>query len=1252
MKKMKFSRCLSLLLILSFLLSFGPVFVGAEETGNTEDAEEDDTVADLLVYRTFDEGWDFANGVSDVRKLNNFCIDYETTATYDYNYFWRMEVLNASDGYSEMTVPSIKTGATVLAFDAMSDDYANVGTIYYRASDNITKNVFAIKNGKAYLYDMEMGPVDENWRHYVLILDWDTMTATASVEGDGLTNESGLSVKRLEKTKTITHGQGLQFFRFGFSSNSTVGLSWCLDNLSVHNGPKRELTEEEISANAPGRLVNKEALKTVTIKKSGETTTDEDLFKHMLCMKVGVDYALLNEERVAIFDDGKYGAPVEIDGIIYVPLDIILTYIGFPYYVHPDGLSYDISTGTSATYLSVGRDSAVVSGKTVELNAAPCFIKQTVDGEEKSYLAIAMDDVELLFADEDHPDTSIYLTYDKMGLIIICGQDDIVDRSTGLTMMINLMKQFVFDNPSADTFYEDVKTYTNNFQHPYILTNQDRFDELNAIYNAKTPADPNYNSPLRTPLQNLVRTATKAYEQWAYVDEEGNYISLKPERIANGDLLNPNDVLGNYGYDPAGGRLNASAEKMTQLQSWAFAYQVTRDIKFAYVAYDYAIEMGKWDHWGPAHFLNCADATSPIAIAFDWLYNAFVEIAKTDSTRTPEKIADIIYTHGVYQGYNAVVNNACDWPNSITNSFRYDNFTNNWNAVCTSGMVIGALSILQYDQYRVQASKTTELSLYALGDHGLGQYAPDGSYIESPGYWSYGTNTFFRLCAALESAAGTDYGLMDCWGIDTTCYFAVQSESSDYNIWNYHDGGEGSQDGSWFFYAGTHFNDNNLCAVRAHQLANGKSYTQYDIIFYNEDASQGKPQMELTYYMEGIQAYTVRSSWEKQAIFTGIMGGEGNIAHGNIDSGNFIYDNLGTRWIKDLGSDQYNMYGYFNTGIRYRYYRLGTEGSNVVMITSEQGNMPYGQDINANTVITKHYENEYGGYAILNNTPAYAPYTMQAERGVMLTNNNKTVVVQDEIVFAKVEEVYWFAHTLKSLNPEISADGQTAYLSRYVNGTKQVIRLSLVTKIRGLKFEEMSVYDYVLDITFRTELNETVEVYGKSPEYDRSKFTKFAIHGENVLNFNVAVVIEEVDKVNSTQEVGYEWTPMAKWEPYESMNSGDTPVPDPDADTDTDYDDMKNKTYTRADMLDAMDIFYELDEEQKVFTSQIKDGYLALYTSYRVMENNPSMTGKRYQEALERYNTYKAKYDEHLANVNATQKTIRDVGYALMGISE
>ena len=74
---MKFSRWLSLLLILSFLLSFGLVYVSAEETGDEGEEEEKELPVSLIYYRTYDEGWNFTNGVSDARKENNFYIDYE-----------------------------------------------------------------------------------------------------------------------------------------------------------------------------------------------------------------------------------------------------------------------------------------------------------------------------------------------------------------------------------------------------------------------------------------------------------------------------------------------------------------------------------------------------------------------------------------------------------------------------------------------------------------------------------------------------------------------------------------------------------------------------------------------------------------------------------------------------------------------------------------------------------------------------------------------------------------------------------------------------------------------------------------------------------------------------------------------------------------------------------------------------------------------------------------------------------------------
>ena len=122
------------------------------------------------------------------------------------------------------------------------------------------------------------------------------------------------------------------------------------------------------------------------------------------------------------------------------------------------------------------------------------------------------------------------------------------------------------------------------------------------------------------------------------------------------------------------------------------------------------------------------------------------------------------------------------------------------------------------------------MNLGTLAKYGLNQYVPDGSYVESPSYWSYGTNTYFRLMASLLSATGDDYGFMDAWGIDTTCYFAIHSESSDYRTWNFNDGSVGKQDSSFFFFVGNYYGDNNLVKVRKKHLDNGKTYSLYDIL--------------------------------------------------------------------------------------------------------------------------------------------------------------------------------------------------------------------------------------------------------------------------------------------------------------------------------------------------------------------------------------------------------------------------------------
>jgi hypothetical protein len=154
---------------------------------------------------------------------------------------------------------------------------------------------------------------------------------------------------------------------------------------------------------------------------------------------------------------------------------------------------------------------------------------------------------------------------------------------------------------------------------------------------------------------------------------------------------------------------------------------------------------------------------------------------------------------------------------------------------------------------------------------------------------------------------------------------------------------------------------------------------------------------------------------------------------------------------------------------------------------------------------------------------------------MLVTNDRKTVVIQDEISFKKFEEVMWIGHTAADI--EIDKSGKVAYLTNYdENGKVYVLRASLVSRV---------------DFRFETETTDTGRVlkntYGNSDykanggvlPYSRSGIQRLVIRSGPVLTFNVAVVLELVDGVDSSMPLGYDWSLMASWEPIaEGANTG------------------------------------------------------------------------------------------------------------------
>lgn len=1297
----KINRIISFLLALSMLLSALAVMSFADGEGGSTTPEN----IQLYINRTYDEGWDYTNGIDGsaaITKDNLFEVTREADNDGYYNYFLLLEALNTSDGFFNVKLgDSVPDNGYVIEFDIKIDSYCNLGNIIeLRSRKGDWTFPLAIKDNKivfspdksSNLYSYDIG--DGEWAHVSYEFDFTpcedeappTVTVTfGDAEPYTYTLASGFS-------------SGLQLFRICFDGNrptDTVGMSYCLDNFKAYGGTNKVT---DVSSLGYGIYVDADAAKTIDIVKDASSEGDSaNIIEQALIMKVGVNNMLLRGKKTQILD-GTYGAPMRNeDGKVIVPLSVLLGYFGYPFYEHPDHRSYDISTGLSATYIVAGRDMATVGNERVRLNVTPGYY--SLDGGEE-FFGVGIDDIETLFP-------GYYLTYDDMGLIIIAKQGNVVNRDNGLTVMISIMNRFVFDsiNDDEDAFtgesvIDDIAEHFADKKgaktHPRLQATSETFDSLAEFYN--DPDSTAYPETYRDYIKQqvdyalmMVRLRFKKNTDGNYEFKSGNfnyYGTMTPcypyqhyyvyERDASGKyVVKPGktgtDMYGKTAYGDGydlGGR--SQLQKVTtELRDYGFAYQMLKDSDpesakmLVECFYLYMKALGEWVHWGEGHFLNNADGAKYAILGFDWIYNGFDADDDGGDARRAE-IAQIFYEKTVFPAYAQFIGK---YPNPSVRVSGVGSYAgniwvtknDNWVEVCSSGVLLTCLGIAEFTGMTAQFERVTYESetvlpatiKYIMVDviDSLHAYAPDGSFMESSTYWAYGTNAFFLMVEGLVSATGKDYGYMDSYGLDKTCYYALHIESSDLSLWPYHDANATGMETYMYSFAGHWYGASDIVKVRYDRVISGGGCEYEDLFFYYPEDVSGEGKSEtLDYLAEGIDTYLARSSWERGAIYTGLHGGPNFYDHGNIDSGNFIYTNRGVEWIVDLGADNYNVPGYWPEATRYKYYRMSAEGQNTLIFKND-ALLPYGQIMKGRSDITEYKTNEYGSYAILNMMSAYgADLVNDSKRGMLFTNDRTTVVVQDEMQLKAFGNLYWIAHINRGVRVEIDPnDSKVVYLSsdKVVYDDNGValrtdtitIRLTLLAANQKLRFEKTDAYTTFLDGTYKTD---RTTMGGAETEYSRDGYTKLYIKLENVISVNMAVVIEDITETaedgsltaDKTKDVGYEIVPMREWEPVEKFTPSN----------------VTDGTVRRGELTGIANRIENYMKDPAVFTKRLHDLYkllsdeMKIYIYYRDDLNRTEMEAmSKFFTALDTYNAYR----ESLSAMNGN---IGDVAKRMMGI--
>lgn len=644
---------------------------------------------------------------------------------------------------------------------------------------------------------------------------------------------------------------------------------------------------------------------------------------------------------------------------------------------------------------------AIYNGAFKEFTSSP--VVREDDG--KTYMAES--DIKNLLGERavptvKHPSKDGYFDVDKtaeaLGMNrleyetrVIVYSNSVIDLDE--TKLDKIHKYLLFDRPQVEDIqkkFEETKS-----SHPRIIINGDDLERIKTLY--KT--DPY----MKEWGDNVIAAANKAFST-----PEFKYDLLVSE-MKDVDLALP------------------------MIMNLSMAYHLTGNTRYVARAWKMLENICLLNDWNPQSYLDVGELTAICAIGYDWLFDVLTEEQKTF-------IAEAMYKRGVERTYRIYYNQV---PATEAYTTWWD-AKNNWNAVCNGGTMMGAMAL--YERYPEVCADLIRNASRAL-EFMMPTYYPYGTWEEGAGYWRYALQYVVYTITSFENTFGDDFGYLNTPGLDNTGWFGTALAGST-GMHNFGDTAGGFVNNPQVMWCAVQFNDPNLAAARLLEIENLHGGTVFDMLYYDPDLVSGDAVLSLDSRAQGMEAISLRERWyDTSATYLGFNGGKAIRNHGHMDMGQFVVDMAGERFLIDTGAENYNMEGYFNGMLRYRYYRSRPEGHNVYVINPTNAEDDYGIDPNSFGYSSDIVSKPRGAYATIDLTEAYQRDVTSAIRGYMLTDDRRNVVVRDEIELKGESTIHWFLHTKATIE---MADKNTAILT--LNGKK--VKVQILTNATDYTFGE------------------------------------------------------------------------------------------------------------------------------------------------------------------------------------------------------
>ena len=539
------------------------------------------------------------------------------------------------------------------------------------------------------------------------------------------------------------------------------------------------------------------------------------------------------------------------------------------------------------------------------------------------------------------------------------------------TTQLEALDDYVFfKRPSAKELSEKMQKRN---EHPRLIADKSVFDECRELY--KTDAK---------------------YKEHAdrYIQTTDKLIDAEPRDYIFDDQYRMN---GNFEY---------VLDRMTR---FGLSYQLTGDKKYVDRAWKEFESLFTFPDINPSHTIDTGLMNKAVAIAYDWMYDGFSEEQRA-------KIQDFainVCIKPVADGFYGMASAASD----ATSGFQALKTTTNYNAWVVGGLFQNVMAMMDCDEeYLFDIAEKCIRSL----EYTVKGLAPDGAWIESPGYLNIILDYLMPYGLTAKICFGEDFNILEYQGVsEAGDWISSINGAIGLNIMG--DSNNMDATSPYYMYINAYYGNKALAGLRKHHLINmGMAAQTPDILYYGKDVEvneyENLPKSIMT---KGMESCGVRESYvDREGLFFSAHGGANTGYHMHYDTGSFIFDLDGIRWAHDLGSDNYNI-GLADTQI----YRKRSEAHNVLTLNnsaSKESMTQYGY-----APITRFEDNESSAIVVYDMSDVYND-SEKYERGFYIGDNRRSLTVKDELTVNKQSDVYWFMNTMA----DVEINGNEARLSQ------------------------------------------------------------------------------------------------------------------------------------------------------------------------------------------------------------------------------